>query len=180
MTDDHDTAVAGPQLRGQELKTTSVEMIGRFIEQQKVVVSTEKTCQTYAMALANRQFRERNRHVRFCIERFESDLYPPLGVPGIQHLGVLQRNRIPLGRRLCSIGERIAGGLQVRQRRKGFGDRLRDNLPYGALVGDIHLLLGHTDRPDTLHRAAIRHERTGQHLEERRFSTTVLPDDRNT
>jgi hypothetical protein len=53
MAHDHDTAVAGSELGGEELQPAAVEMVCGLIEQQEVVVSAQKTGQAHAVALSD-------------------------------------------------------------------------------------------------------------------------------
>ncbi|MPM06043.1 hypothetical protein SDC9_52338 [bioreactor metagenome] len=78
-----------------------------------------------------------------------------------------------------AIGERVTGNVQSRQCRKGFGDCVCDGFSHGALVGGIHLLLRYADRADALHRSAVGGERAREHMQEGRFASSVLADDRD-
>ena len=176
MTDDHDTAIAGSDLGGQELEAAAVEMIGRFIEQQEVVVGAEKAGQAHTVTLPDRQLSEQAGHVGLRVEGFECDLNAPLSIPGVERFSMLQRRRILCGGGVGAISERVAGSIQPRQCGEGFGDRIGDGLSDSAMVGGIHLLLRQANRADSLHRATVGSERTGEHMQQGRFASSVLPD----
>ena len=89
VTDDDDTATARFELCGQEIEPTAVEMIGGLVEQEKVVIGTEKARQSHPVPLTHREICEKSVHVSLRFERSERDLNATLGIPCIDCFGML-------------------------------------------------------------------------------------------
>ncbi len=180
MADDGEAARVFAQPARQEGESARVEMVGRLVEQQHVVVRAEQAREADAVALADRQRRQRTVAVGAGAQRREGDVDAAFGVPGVEPGGGVERGGVAVVGGRVALGEGEGRLVQGRKRRERGGQRLGREGADGLAVAGGQLLAGQADRAGPVHGALVRREQPGEDVQEGRLAAAVLADDGGT
>lgn len=153
MADEDHTAARLLQPFGQIFEPRRVQVVGRLVEEQEIVLRAEQSGQPDAVALPHRHLGKETRPVGHRAQRFESGIDAPVGVPRVELFGRIEGVGICIRRTGFLFGESNCCLVEQAQHLTDVDEFDVDEVAHGAALGDGHFLLGDTERAETPHRA---------------------------
>jgi hypothetical protein len=154
-----------------------VEVVGRFVEEQEVVVCSEEAGETDPVALPDRHGGEPAAAVGDRAEFLQCDVDAPVCVPRVERRDVVERCGV-LDVSACSaLGECAGGRVETAHRCTAVGQLDVDEIADRPASLDGHLLFGDAETADARDLPGVGSEPAGEYVEQRRLAASVLSDD---